>query len=79
MTLTVAQLRAIPLLVLGAGVFVLAATYEMPADMAGPAIDIPALHDAAYALGPDPSACADSASADCAIDAPAGRVLAAGP
>ncbi len=79
MTLTVPQMRAIPLLVLGAGVFLLAATYEMPKDMTGPAIDIPALHAAAAAAGADPSACVDSAAPDCVIDAPAGRVLFAGP
>lgn len=80
MTLSLTWMRALPLLALGTGVFVLAATVDVPAEEASlPArIDVGALHASAPAGVPDPSACADSVSADCVVDAPVG-LIAAGP
>lgn len=72
MSLTIAKRRAIPLLVLGAGMFTLAAVVDVPRegeDAAAPA-SIAALHLGAHTLAADPTACADAAADHCVIDAP---------
>jgi hypothetical protein len=42
MHLSIAQIRALPLIALGLGVFILAATDDVPADRTGPAIVVEA-------------------------------------
>lgn len=42
MRLSINQIRALPLIVLGAGVFILAATVDVPDDRTGPAIVVEA-------------------------------------
>ncbi|MCU0985034.1 MAG: hypothetical protein MUC89_08840 [Acetobacteraceae bacterium] len=70
MTLTIAQLRAIPLLALGAGILILAAFVDVPpeADEAARApVTIAAQPDAAAPLAADREACA-GAAASCPAD-----------
>lgn len=80
MRLSISQMRAIPLIALSAGVFILAATVEVPPDMNGPEIrvDIPALHAGTRASGLDPSSCVDVATMDCVIDDPPRGLAVAG-
>lgn len=78
---SVPLLRALPLLVLGGGIFVLLAVTDVPPRgnaAVQERIDIGALRASAAARGTDPSACADSALPDCVIDLPA-SLIAAGP
>jgi hypothetical protein len=81
MTLTVPQMRAIPLLVLGGGIFVLLALTDVPHDRAAALperIDVGALHASAPAGQADASACAENTAADCASDGGA-RLIAVAP
>jgi hypothetical protein len=81
MTLTVPMLRAIPLLVLGGGIFVLLALTDVPTDRTAATperVDVAGLYASAPAGARDPSACVDTVQPDCVIDVPA-SLIAAGP
>jgi hypothetical protein len=74
MRMSIATMRAIPLVVLGVGCFALAALVDVPEarrDASVTRIDIPALHAGAAVLAGDPSICADSIDPACVIDVPA--------
>jgi hypothetical protein len=75
------MLRALPLLVLGGGIFVLLALTDVPGERTAATadrVDVGALYASAPTGARDPSACADSAQSDCVIDIPA-SLIAAGP
>jgi hypothetical protein len=70
MTLTIAQLRAIPLLALGAGMFTLAALVDVPPEAheaARAPVTVAALPEAAAPLIAERDACTDAA-AGCPAD-----------